>query len=111
MEIGSESESADGLSSPSVDTVGTELESGGRSDFSSVSGFVAMPRGRAGTGGGEVSIGGGGGAKGGNSIEIGTLRTCRKMADACAGQMANGSAIVLRHFVVTLPNEMTYLLV
>jgi hypothetical protein len=86
----SESESEVGLSSKSVDIVGTELESGGRSGFLSASDFVAMPRGKGGTGGGDwgASIGGGGGAKGGNCIAIGTLRTCRKMADADAGQMA-----------------------
>lgn len=87
----SESESEDGLSSASVDIVGTELDSGGRSDLLPASDFVAMPSGKGGTGGGDwgrTSIGGGGGAKGGSSIKIGTLRTCRKIAEACAGHMA-----------------------
>lgn len=90
MHIDSESESEDELSSASVDIDGTRLDNRGRSDFLSASDCVVMPRGKAGTGGGEreASIGGGGGAKGGDPIEIGTLRTCRKMAEAEAGQMA-----------------------
>lgn len=92
MYIESESESEDELPSVSVDIVGTELDSGGRSDFASASDpvVIVISSGKGGTGGGgwEASIGGGGGAKGGNLIEIGTLRTCRKMAEAYAGQMA-----------------------
>jgi hypothetical protein len=90
VRIDSESESEDVLSNASVDMIGTELNNGGRSEFPFVSDSDAMPRGKGGTGGvdWEVSIGGGGGAKGGNFIEIGTLRTCRKMAEADAGQMA-----------------------
>lgn len=90
MRIDSESESDVGLSSTSVDMVGTELDSGGRSELLSGSGFVVMSRGKGGTGGSDrgESIDGGGGAKGGSFIEIGTLRTCRKMAEADAGQMA-----------------------
>ena len=86
----SESESDDGLSSPSVEIVGTELDNGGSSDFPSEPDLVTMPRGRGGTEGGdwEASIDGGGGANGGNFIEMGMLRTCRKIAEACAGQMA-----------------------
>jgi len=72
----SESESVDGLPGSSV--------------------FVTVSRGSGGTGGGlcEASIGGGGGAKGGNFNEIGTLRTCRKMAEAYAGQMARINSTV-----------------
>ena len=90
MRIDSESESEDGLSNVSVEIVGTELDSDGSSDFLSGSGFVTMSSGKGGTGGRlcEASIGGDGGAKGGNFNETGTLRTCRKMAEAYAGQMA-----------------------
>jgi len=88
--IDSESESEDGLSSASVQIVGTEVDRRGSSVFLISSGFVAMTRGSGGTGGRlcEVSIGGGGGAKGGNLNENGTFRTCRNMAEAYAGQMA-----------------------
>jgi len=90
VHIGSESDSEDGLSSASVEIVGTELDNGGSSDFPSSSEFVTMSSGNGGTGGGqwEASTRGGGGANGGNFREIGTLRTCRKIAEAWAGQMA-----------------------
>lgn len=90
--IDSESESVEGLSSVSVEVVGTEEDKGGSSVFPFSRDFVAILGGNGGTGGGfgEASLGGGGGggAKGGNFNEIGTLRTCRKMAEAFAGQMA-----------------------
>ena len=84
------SESEDRLSSVSVETVGTEEDRGGSSVFTSPLGFVMMSSGMGGTGGGlcGVSIGGGGGAKGGSFNWAGTLRTCRNMAEAYAGQMA-----------------------
>lgn len=97
--------------------VGTEQESGGRSDVLSASDFVTMPSGKGGTGGGDwgASIGGGGGAKGGDSIDIGTLRTCRKMAEACAGQMAENKFHNMRWQVMSYHRHgedgMTYLLV
>lgn len=53
MRIDSESEPEDGLSNASVEIVGTELDSGGTSDFRSASGFVTMSRGKGGTGGGH----------------------------------------------------------
>lgn len=93
--IDSESESEDGLSSVSVEIVGREVDRGGSSAFPFLPDFAAALRGNGGTGGGvfEASIGGGGGAKGGNFNEIGALRTCRKMAEAYAGQMAkNGKS-------------------
>ena len=106
MRIDSESESDDGLSSSSVEMVGTDVDKGGSSGFLQSSDFVTISRGSGGTGGGhwEVSIGGGGGAKGGNFNEIGTLRTCRNMAEACAGQMAK---FVPRPFVTSLSTEGT----
>lgn len=63
--------------------VGTEEDRGGSPVFPFSSDFVAISWGNGGTGGV-----GGGGAKGGSFNEIGTLRTCRKMAEAYAGQMA-----------------------
>lgn len=101
MRIDSESVSEDELSSSSVEMVGTDVDRGGSSSFLLASDFVTMSRGSGGTGGRhcEVSIGGGGGAKGGNLNEIGTLRTCRNMAEACAGQMAKITiqTTIIRH--------------
>ena len=90
MRIDSESESEGSVSIVSVETVGTEEDRGGSSPFVHSLGFVTMSRGIGGTGGRlcEASIGGGGGAKGGNFNWNGILRTCRNMAEACAGQMA-----------------------
>jgi len=90
VRIDSESESEDGLSRVSVEIVGTEADREGTPAFLPSFGFVTMSRGNGGTGGGHcgASTGGGGGAKGGNFIEIGTLRTCRNIAEAYAGQMA-----------------------
>ena len=102
--IDSESESDDGLSSASVEMVGTEVDRGGSSAFLLSSHFVTVLRGNDGTGGRlcETSIGGGGGAKGGNFNEIGTLRTCRKMVEAFAGQMAKSEfhGTTVHHVVV-----------
>ena len=109
MGIDSESESEEGLSSVSVEIVGTELDGGGCSAFPLSSDFVAASRGNGGTGGGlrEASIGGGGGAKGGNFNEIGTLRTCRKIAEACAGQMAENKfhSTTIRPVIVNRMNQ------
>ena len=106
--IDSESESEDGLSSVSVDILGTEVDKGGSSPFLFSSHFVAVLRGNGGTGGQlcEASIGGGRGANGGNFNEIGALRTCRKMADACAGQMAKNEfrGAIVRHAIVNRVN-------
>ena len=105
MRIDSESESEDGLSSVSVEMVGRELDREGSCVFLLSSAFVAMSRGNGGTGGRlwEASICGGGGAKGGSFNEIGTLRTCRKMAEACAGQMAKNT--FHRPFAMSLSTE------
>ena len=103
--IDSESESEDGLSSSSVEIVGTEVDKGGSSAFPPSPAFATMSRGNGGTGGRicEVSIGGGGGAKGGKFNENGTVRTCRKMAEAYAGQMAENRF----HIAMSLSAERT----
>ena len=90
VRIDSESEPDDSVSSVFVEMVRTEEDRGGSSLFLPSLGFVTMSRGIGGTGGGlcEASIGGGGGAKGGNFSWNGILRTWRNMAEACAGQMA-----------------------
>jgi len=90
VRIDSESESEDGLSSASAETVGAEADRRGSSAFLPSPDFVTVSKGSGGTGGRlcEASIGGGGGAKGGNLNENGTFRTCRNMAEAYAGQMA-----------------------